>query len=193
MRNIGIAVVLLVGVWTVGMVNVEAETVTIVDRCDPDTFNADPPTGPGLGVICQQDFDGGVTFEEFGEILTPSAVGHPAWRFNAPYLEIAPHEQVRVINHGGEDHTFTEVPEVAGQSPFGGGRLAIINTPLGLTPLDICQDATQAPVIHPGDSVHIKNLSEGTHYFQCCIHPWMHGIIEVASEKDKDHTHHDHD
>ena len=35
MRNIGIAVVLLVGVWTVGMVNVEAKTVTIVDRCDP--------------------------------------------------------------------------------------------------------------------------------------------------------------
>ena len=86
MRNIGIAVVFLVGVWTVGMVNVEAKTVTIVDRCDPATFNADPPTGPGLGVICQQDFDGGVTFEEFGELLTPSAFGHPAWRFNAPYL-----------------------------------------------------------------------------------------------------------
>ena len=98
MRNIGIAVVLLVGVWTVGMVNVEAKTVTIVDRCDPATFNADPPNGPGLGVICQQDFNGGVTFEEFGELLTPSAFGHPAWRFNAPYLEIAPHEKVRVIN-----------------------------------------------------------------------------------------------
>ena len=100
---------------------------------------------------------------------------------------------MRVINRGGEDHTFTEVPEVEGQAPFGGGRFAIINTPLGLTPLDICQDATQAPVIHPGDSVQIKNLSAGTHYFQCCIHPWMHAIIEVESEKDKDHKHHDHD
>ena len=69
---------------------------------------------------------------------------------------------MRVINRGGEDHTFTAVPEVEGQAPFGGGRFAIINTPLGLTPLDICQDATQAPVIHPGDSVQIKNLSAGT-------------------------------
>src|SRR5262245_53395904 len=193
MRNIGMAVVFLAGVWTVGIVNVEAKTVQILDRCDLATFHADPPTGPGFGIICQQDFDGGVTFEDFGELLTPAAFGHPAWRFDAPYLAIAPHEKVRVSNHGGEDHTFTEVPEVGGQSPFGGGRLDIINTPLGLMPMDICQDATQAPVLHPGDSVHLKHLSAGTHYFQCCIHPWMHAIIEVASEQDKDHTHHNHE
>jgi plastocyanin len=186
MRSIGIALTVLVVFWTIGVSEAKTEKIKILDKCDPTTFNAPMPVGPGFGVICKEDFDGGVTFEEFSELLTPSAFGHPAWRFNAPYLEIEPHEKVRVTNRGGEDHTFTEVPET-----FGGGRIEVLNTALGLKPLDECQDAVKAPVIHPGDSVQIKNLSEGTHYYMCCIHPWMHAIIDVESEKDA--KHHDHD
>jgi plastocyanin len=186
MRSMGIALTVLVVFWAMGASHVAAEKVKILDACDPATFNA------GGTVLCNPDFDGGVTLDEFRELLTPSAFGHPAWRFNAPYIEIELNEKVRVTNKGGEGHTFTEVSAPEGTPPFGGGRVGDINTRLGLKALDICLDATQSPLIPAGDSVQIKNLSEGTHYFQCCIHPWMHAIIEVESA-DKDHKDHGHD
>ena len=183
MRRVGIALTVLVVCW--GASNAAAERIKILDGCDPATFNATP-----AGVLCAPDFDGGVTLEEFSELLTPAAFGHPAWRFNAPYLVIEPDAKVRVTNRGGEGHTFTEVSAPEGESPFGGGRVPGLNGPLKLDPRDECTDATQSPLIPPGDSVQIKDLSDGTHYFQCCIHPWMHAIIEVESEKDKDHKDH---
>ena len=185
MRRMGIALTVLVVCW--GASNAAAERVKILDQCDPATFNAGGP------ILCDPHFDGGVTLDEFRELLTPSAFGHPAWRFNAPYLEIESKEKVRVTNRGGEDHTFTEVKAPEGQSPFGGGRVPQLNGPLGL-PMDGLPACALdvAPPIHPGESVQIKDLDEGTHYFQCCIHPWMHAIIEVESG-DKDHKHHEHD
>jgi hypothetical protein len=42
MRSIGMAIALLVGVWTVGAVNAAADKVKILDKCDPATFNATP-------------------------------------------------------------------------------------------------------------------------------------------------------
>ena len=186
MRNLGIALIVLMVFWTIGVNDAAAKRISILDRCDPATFNA---AGP---VLCNPDFDGGVSLQDFQELLKPSGFGHPAWRFNAPYVVIDPDDRVRVTNRGGEDHTFTEVPELEeGKNPFGGGRVNALNEPFGLTPLPQCK-ADVAPVIHPGDSIHIKNLSEGTHYYQCCIHPWMHAIIEVESE-DKDHQNHGHD
>ena len=90
MRSRGMAIALLLGVWTVGAVNAAADRVRILDKCDPATFNAPP-----AGVICDVNFDGGVTLEEFSELLTPAAFGHPAWRFAAPYLEIEANEKVQ--------------------------------------------------------------------------------------------------
>ena len=178
MRSLGIALTVLVVFWTMGVSDVAAERIRILDRCDPATFNA---AGP---VLCNPNFNGGVSLDDFLELLTPAGFGHPAWRFNAPYVVIDPFERVRVTNRGGEDHTFTEVPELEeGKNPFGGGRVDALNAPFGLTPLPQC-GAAVAPVIHPGDSTRIKKLSEGTHYFQCCIHPWMHAIIQVGSEQD---------
>jgi plastocyanin len=178
MRSLGIALTVLVVFWTMGVSDVAAERIRILDRCDPATFNA---AGP---VLCNPNFDGGVSLEDFQELLTPAGFGHPAWRFNAPYVAIDPDERVRVTNRGGEDHTFTEVPELEeGKNPFGGGRVDALNAPFGLTPLPQC-GAAVAPMIHPGDSIQIKKLREGTHYFQCCIHPWMHAIIQVGSEKE---------
>jgi hypothetical protein len=113
----GIALTVLVVFWTMGLSDVAAERIRILDRCDPATFNA---AGP---VLCNPNIDGGVSLEEFLELLTPAGFGHPAWRFNAPYVAIDPYERVRVTNRGGEDHTFTEVPELEeGKNPFGGGR-----------------------------------------------------------------------
>jgi hypothetical protein len=100
--------------------------------------------------------------------------GHPAWRFDAPFLDIAANEQVSVRNHGGEDHRFTEVDE-----KFGGGRVAAFNAALGLPARPDCA-ADAAPPIHPGEHTEVKGLSQGTHYFMCCIHPWMHAVIEVS-------------
>ena len=179
MRSPGIALTVLVVSWTMGVSDVAAERIRILDRCDPATFNATP-----AGVLCDTNFDGGVSLQDFQELLTPPAFGHPAWRFNAPYVVIDPDDRVRVTNRGGEDHTFTEVPELEeGKNPFGGGRVDALNAPFVLTPLPQC-GAAVAPVIHPGDSIQIKHLSEGTHYFQCCIHPWMHAIIQVGSEQE---------
>jgi len=158
---------LLVTFWALGVSDAAATNVKIQDECDPATFNA-----VGLGVICDPSFDGGVTFPEFASFLSPSAFGHPAWRFNAPYLEVQPSETLQIKNNGGEDHTFTEV------SAFGGGRVDALNSPLGLTPRPECA-ADVAPSLHPGDSVQLKGLSEGQHLFECCIHPWMHAVIDV--------------
>jgi len=104
--------------------------------------------------------------------LSPSAFGHPAWRFDAPFLEIQPSETLQVKNDGGEGHTFTEV------SAFGGGRVGVLNTPLGLTPRPECA-VNLAPIIDPGASVQLRGLGEGPHLFECCIHPWMHAVIHV--------------
>ena len=80
MRSISIAIALLVGVWTVGAINAAADRIRILDKCDPATFDATP-----AGVICDVTFDGGVTLDEFSELLTPGAFGHPAWQFATPY------------------------------------------------------------------------------------------------------------
>jgi hypothetical protein len=57
--------------------------------------------------------DGDVTFAEFTDlldsVLSPTVVGHPAWRFEPSFVSIEePHQTVRVANHGGRGHTFTE-------------------------------------------------------------------------------------
>src|SRR5262245_61960132 len=147
MRKLGIAITVLVVLWAIEAREATAATIRILDQCDPTTFNA---AGP---VLCDPNFDGAVSLDDFRELLTPAGFGHPAWRFNPPYLTLDPDERVRVTNRGGEDHTFTEVPErEEGENPFGGGRVAALNAPFGLTPLPQC-GAAVAPAIHPGDSI----------------------------------------
>ena len=149
-----------------------------MDECNPPSFNA-----IGFGIICEVNFDGGVTFREFDSLLSPAAFGHPAWRFDVPYLEIQPNEKVQVRNDGGEDHTFTQV------AVFGGGRVDFLNESLGLEARPECA-AALAPAIRPGDSVQTTGLDEGVHLFQCCIHPWMHAVIKVKSADHGEHGHH---
>src|SRR5262249_15011336 len=101
---------------------------------------------------------------------------------NAPYVAIDPDERVRVTNRGGGDQTFTEGAGIEeGEKHFWGGRGGLLKAAFGLKPLSQV-GGDVAPVIYTWGSILIKKLSEGTHYFQCCIHPWMHAIIQVGSE-----------
>jgi hypothetical protein len=71
------------------------ERVAVLDECDPATFNALPPVGPGLVTICDVKFDGEVTFAEFLSLLPP---GHPAWRNEPSWLEIKSGRKVKATN-----------------------------------------------------------------------------------------------
>ena len=95
MQSIRFALALSAIFWGMGVSDAAAEKVKMLDECDPATFNA-----IGAGIICDVNFNGGVTFPEFASLLSPAAFGHPAWRFDAPYLEIQANEKVQVRNDG---------------------------------------------------------------------------------------------
>jgi hypothetical protein len=139
-------------------------TVQLRDDCDPATFNADPPVGPGAGHIC--DGDGDTTFGEFiAEAGATHAVDH--WRFNP-----ASTNDTRLVaeNRGGETHTFTPVAK------FGDGSVVPgLNQVLGNPALaPECADGAKfgASVVPSGATSKTIAAKPGDH-FQCCIHPWM--------------------
>src|SRR5262245_65741714 len=70
MRSLGIALTVLVVFWTMGVSDVAAERIRILDRCDPATFNA---AGP---VLCNPHSNGGVRLAAFLEHLTHAGFGH---------------------------------------------------------------------------------------------------------------------
>ena len=188
MRNIGIAVALLVivvavalsvGTWRTGAVvaagHVVAaphkdheDKVAILDDCDP----TDPTWAPTGGCTLEE---GDVNRAEFNALLLSplslSTVGHPAWRFGPSYLKIEPNETVKVKNDGGRGHTFTQV------AAFGGGQVPPLNQ--GLRPAPEC---AAAAILPPGASFEVTGLSVGNHRFQCCIHPWMRALVKVKPE-----------
>jgi hypothetical protein len=135
--------------------------VTMLDACDPDTFNE--AIGPGT---CNRS--GGLRFDLFIEQLTKlGAVG--AWRFSPDTSNVNRGATLVATNQGGEVHTFTEVKQ------FGGGIVADLNV-LAHTP-DVapeCAALDTDDFVPPGgtyrETVH---ASSGTAKFQCCIHPWM--------------------
>jgi plastocyanin len=103
-------------------------------------------------------------------MLSTAVVGHPAWRFEPSFAEAQPHDTIHAVNRGGRAHTFTEVAQ------FGGGFIPSPALNEGLTMAPECATAT---VIAPGTRVVLRDLSEGDHKFQCCIHPWMRALIKV--------------
>jgi plastocyanin len=155
------------------------ERIAVLDDCDP----TDPTWAPIGGCLLE---GGDVTRAEFDALLVSplslATVGHPSWRNQPSYLTIAPDVPVRVTNHGGRDHTFTEVAD------FGGGRVPGLN--VGLTPAPECAlapGATDPTALRPEASLDVTGLGVGLHRFQCCIHPWMRAAITVnAPEPDED-------
>jgi hypothetical protein len=153
----------------------KVETIRLQDQCDLVSFTANPTTTGG----CVRDA-GGVTAEEFLSKINPKDFGHRAWWFNAPggrngVTTLRVGDTLRGTNEGGEIHSFTEVPQ------FGGGCLPQFTLPLGLPLRDFTTECLPgfATIVLPGQSRDVTNLSVGTHFFQCIIHPWMRQTIEV--------------
>jgi plastocyanin len=148
--------------------------VVALDECDPTTFNA--AIGP--------DFCKNVSLAVLGyattiqDLFAQAAAGtpNPNWDFEPDTLHISKGAVVSVVDQGGEPHTFTEVKQ------YGGGFIAGLNS--GQTPAPECaagfSDVAVARTrIIQGSTSLVTGLSKGTHYFQCCIHPWMRVKVEV--------------
>ena len=148
--------------------------VSMMDACDPDTFNAPPPAGVGPGTCVRS---GGVQFANFLELLGKhGSIG--SWHF-APADTSAKVGQVFVaMNRGGEVHTFTEV------EAFGGGIVPPLNA-LSHNPVVAPECASLDPddFVAPGGTYREEPLEgAGTARFQCCIHPWMRLEVKVAAK-----------
>ena len=155
------------------------------DDCDPATFNAAPPVGPGAGVICNPAFDGDTTFAEFIQELTEDQqIGH--WRFNPESVRLDQGQGTAFESRAGEFHTFTRV------AAFGGGILPGLNALSGAGPtrLECGAPGVLAPpsatniflpdgVNFAGPTAGGPELPKGTTKWQCCIHPWMRSEVRV--------------
>jgi plastocyanin len=143
--------------------------VTMLDACDPETFNA--ALGPGT---CRRS--GGVRFADFLEQLgRHHSVG--AWRFAPPNVTMSVGQLLVATNRGGEEHTFTEVEE------FGGGIIADLNRLSGLnTVAPECTTLAQKDFIKPGASSSEEEDEAGVEKYQCCIHPWMRAEVRITAK-----------
>ncbi len=149
--------------------------VTMMDACDPATFNA--AIGPGTCVQRQ----GGVTFAEFiAELSQTQKAG--AWHFAPPQATVGAGQTLLVVNRGGEVHSFTAVAN------FGGGFVAPLNGLSGNTVLapECAQVVGGALVpgpgfvpVLPGATKTVTLGAVGTAKMQCCIHPWMRSTLRV--------------
>jgi|SRR5579872_72536 len=145
--------------------------VVALDECDPATFNS------ALGAdFCKNIALGYSTTLQ--NLVAEAAAGtpDPKWDFEPDSLSVNQGTTLTVVDQGGEPHTFTEVKQ------FGGGFIAGLNN--GEAPVPECaagfNDVAVAKTrILQGSTSLVTGLSKGTHYFQCCIHPWMRFKVEV--------------
>ena len=138
--------------------------VQILDRCDPESFNA--MFGDGVCTLRNS----GVPVEQFLRRVNPKDFGHSAWRFSPGQRTLKPGQVLRLNNRGGETHSFTEVRF------FGGGMIPPLNAVFPPeTPL--AEPIGDLHFIPPGEQLDLTALSPGTHRFECLIHPWMEATI----------------
>lgn len=145
--------------------------VVALDECDPATFNA--AIGPDF---CKNIALGYSTTLQ--NLLAEAAAGSPdsKWDFEPDTLQVKQGTVLSVVDQGGEPHTFTEVKQ------YGGGFIAALNN--NQTPVPECANgfgdvAVAKTRTLQGSTLQVGGLSKGTHYFQCCIHPWMRVKVEV--------------
>jgi plastocyanin len=149
--------------------------IVALDECDPTTFNA--VLGPDFCKNVALAFAAPFA-TKFNDLFAEAAAGtpDPAWDFEPDHLTIKKGTPLVVVNQGGEPHTFTKVAH------FGGGFIA----PLNGTESTVAEcaggfkDVAVARTrILQGSQLQVAGLPEGTHRFQCCIHPWMRVTVEV--------------
>jgi hypothetical protein len=138
--------------------------VSMLDACDPTTFNA----VLGEGGCTRR---GGVTFQDFlAQLQNHGTVG--SWRFAPSEMNVAVGQTLVAINRGGEEHTFTEVEE------FGGGVVDALNALSGN--LVKAPECLASPERVPPGGVQREVVDEsGTELYQCCIHPWMRVVVHA--------------
>ena len=149
--------------------------VRLLDDCEPTTFNA--VIGPGTCIG-----NGHTTFAEFIEELEETQDVHK-WRNQPSQMHVNVGRPLLIENRGGEVHTFTPVAE------FGGGLVGDLNILSG-NPVVIPEcapanagsiDFIPAGAVVPGPTAGTSELPVGVTRFQCCIHPWMRTVVEVAT------------
>lgn len=157
-----------------GNSNMTAEIVAL-DECDPATFNA------ALGIagvpFCLNVALGYST--TLSNLLTEASapgVGDPNWDFEPDKLVIKKGTALEVVDQGGEPHTFTEVKKYGGGFIDGlnGGEATAPECTGGFGNVSVARTR-----ILQGSHLVVTGLDKGTHYFECCIHPWMRMEIDV--------------
>ena len=150
--------------------------VRMYDDCEPTTFNAVLGDGTCIG-------NGHTTFAEFIEELEETQDVHK-WRNQPSNMHLNVGRPTLIENRGGETHTFTSVAN------FGGGFVNELNGISGNpVPAPECLSFGSivfipAGGVEQGPTAGSSELPVGTHKFQCCIHPWMRTVIEVADPGD---------
>ncbi len=143
-----------------------AFTIQMLDRCEEGSFNAAVGAGTCVG-------EGKVTFDEFIAELVKKQTHHQ-WRFQPTQIALKSGRPISIVNVGGEVHTFTPVAE------FGGGFIDDLNQLSGNpVPAPECLDFGSIAFLPAGSVTPLAGLPEGTHLFECCIHPWMRTTAEV--------------
>src|ERR1043165_5896163 len=149
--------------------------IRLLDDCDPTSFNAVLGDGACIG-------SGHTTFDQFIAELEKTQDAH-AWRNQPSNMQINVGRPTIIENRGGETHTFTEVAN------FGGGFVNELNGISGnqIPPPECLHFGAivfiPAGGAEEGPTAGSSDLPVGSHKFQCCIHPWMRTVIDVADPK----------
>ena len=155
----------------------DSRTIEAYDDCEVASFNA--AVGPGTCVG-----DGETTFDDFiGQLVENGNVPNEAakdWDFSREDFGLDAGGRLKIVNLGGEFHTFTEV------AAFGGSCIPLINDLLNSSPnaggtLDVIPECSDlgTTLIPPGGKLTVKNITPGVHRYQCLIHPWMQSTAIV--------------
>ena len=147
--------------------------VRLLDDCEPTTFNAVLGDGACVG-------NGHTTFAEFIEELEETQDAHK-WRNQPSQMHLNVGRPTLIENVGGETHTFTPV------AAFGGGFVTELNGISGNpVPAPECLNFgainfIPAGGVEEGPTAGSSTMPVGISRFQCCIHPWMRTVVEVAA------------
>lgn len=147
--------------------------VRLLDDCEPITFNEELGPGTCIG-------NGRTTIDEFFAELAATQDVH-TWRNQPSQMHLNVGRPLLIENVGGEAHTFTPV------AAFGGGFIILLNGISGNpVPAPECLNLgalvfIPAGGVEEGPTAGSSDLPVGISRFQCCIHPWMRTVVEVAA------------